>query len=828
MSNLNDNGSGCDRGRTLRTKAEERATGMEALDPASLGPEETRRLLHELRVHQIELEMQNEELRRAQEDLETSRSRYVELYDFAPVGYVTLSEKGLVLESNLTAATLLGVNRGALIKQPITRFILSGDQDTYYRHRKALFETGDPEICEVRMLRTDSPPFWVEMEAAVARDAKGAPVCRCVLSDITERKRAEDALHRSEAKYRNIFDNAQAAIFRTRLSDGKVLECNDRFAQNYGYDSREECMAHYVMADHYVDQGSRERMLAQLEKSGEVNDFEARFFRKDGSIFFARFSARAYPEEGFLEGVGYDITREKDVIEELRVREEKYRTILESMEEGYYEVDIAGNFTFFNDSLCRMFGYAQDELMGMNYREYTAEENAEDVYKTFNRVFMTGVPAKGFDWEVIRKDGTRRSIEVSVSPRRDAEGAVAGFSGLVRDITERKRAEEEREKLQAQFIQAQKMESVGRLAGGVAHDFNNKLSVILGYAQMVMEGLDTDDPLYGNLQEILTAGRQSVDIVRQLLAFARKQTMAPKVLDLNETIEGMLKMLRRLIGEDIDLAWEPGRHLWPVKMDPSQIDQILANLCVNARDAISGVGKVTIETENVVLDESYCADHAGFVPGEYVMLGVSDNGIGMDKETLANAFEPFFTTKEVGKGTGLGLSTVYGIVKQNQGFVNIYSEPGKGTSFKIYLPRHFGEAEEGIETAQTETPRGRGETILVVEDETSVLHLARRVLEKLGYAVLTSASPAEAVAMVREYDGEIHLLMTDVVLPGMSGKDLAGEMMQIRPNIKTIFMSGYTADIIARQGVLEKGVHFMGKPFTPDSLARKVREARGS
>jgi two-component system cell cycle sensor histidine kinase/response regulator CckA len=286
-------------------------------------------------------------------------------------------------------------------------------------------------------------------------------------------------------------------------------------------------------------------------------------------------------------------------------------------------------------------------------------------------------------------------------------------------------------------------------------------------------------------------------------------------------------MLRRLIGEDIDLAWQPDTRLWQVKMDPTQIDQILANLCVNARDAIAGVGKVAIETENVVLDENYCDDHPGFPPGDYVMLAVSDDGMGMDKETLANAFEPFFTTKEVGKGTGLGLSTVYGIAKQNQGFVNVYSEPGKGTSFKIYLPRHTGEAQEGIAAAETEIPRGHGETILVVEDETSVLHLAERILERLGYSVLTSASSAEAVNLAREYAGEIHLLITDVVLPGMGGRELAGEMIKIRPAIRTLFMSGYTADVIAHQGVLDEGVQFIEKPFTTGSLARKVREAIG-
>jgi len=412
------------------------------------------------------------------------------------------------------------------------------------------------------------------------------------------------------------------------------------------------------------------------------------------------------------------------------------------------------------------------------------------------------------------------------SPEKLADGSIL-WHGFNTDITERKRAEAEEEKLRAQFIQAQKMESVGRLAGGVAHDFNNKLSVILGYTQLMMDGLEREDPNYEKLQEVFKAGEQSVKIVRQLLAFARKQIISPEVLDLNETVADMLKMLRRLIGEDIDLAWQPDNTLWPVKMDPSQIDQILANLCVNARDAISGVGKVTIETENVVLDGNYCADHAGFQPGEYAMMAVSDNGCGMDRETLANAFEPFFTTKEVGKGTGLGLATVYGIVKQNNGFVNIYSEPGKGTTVKIYLPRHSEKPEEKPEAVPTAIPRGRGETVLVVEDDAQVLHLARKTLEMLGYKVLTSANPVEAIAIAREHDGALHLLITDVVLPEMSGKDLAGEVLKIRPAIQTLYMSGYTANVIAHHGVLDKGIHFIGKPFSPDSLARKVREALG-
>ncbi|MFH1488026.1 MAG: GAF domain-containing protein, partial [Pseudomonadota bacterium] len=381
-----------------------------------------------------------------------------------------------------------------------------------------------------------------------------------------------------------------------------------------------------------------------------------------------------------------------------------------------------------------------------------------------------------------------------------------------------------REELEGQLLQAQKMESVGRLAGGVAHDFNNMLSVIMGNAELALSEADPKEPLHKNLQEILNAAQRSAGIIRQLLAFARKQTIDPKVLDLNGTVEGMLRMFRRLIGEDIDLTWRPDTKLWPVKMDPSQIDQILANLCVNARDAISGTGKITIETENVVLDEAYCSEHAGFVPGEYVMLALSDDGYGMDKEILANVFEPFFTTKGVGKGTGLGLSTVYGIVRQNQGFVNVYSEPDKGTTFRIYLPQHRGEAEAGLEETEDQMPQGRGEIILIVEDEASVLKVGKEILDRLGYTVLAAGGPGKAMETARGYSGQIHLLLTDVVMPEMSGKDLAGEITKIRPNTKTLFMSGYTANAIVQHGILDKGLHFIQKPFTHESLARKIRE----
>jgi PAS domain S-box-containing protein len=419
--------------------------------------------------------------------------------------------------------------------------------------------------------------------------------------------------------------------------------------------------------------------------------------------------------------------------------------------------------------------------------------------------------------KLITVDGEEQSLFAEM-----ADDLAYALSVLRMDKA-REASEQNRKLLENQLMQAQKMESVGRLAGGVAHDYNNMLSVIIGYAELAMDNVDPADPLKDDLKEILKAGRRSAEITRQLLAFARQQTIEPRVLDLNDTVEGMLKMLRRLIGEDIDLAWLPEPGLWPVKMDPSQIDQLLANLCVNARDAIAGVGKLTIETDRVTFDEAYCADHAGFVPGEFVLLAVSDDGCGMDKQTRDKIFDPYFTTKALGKGTGLGLATVYGIVKQNNGFINVYSEPKKGTTFKIYLPRHAGRAEHVEMQSMEQIPAGRGETVLIVEDEPAILKIGVKMLVKLGYQVLTANSPGEALRLAGQHAGAIDLLITDVVMPAMNGRELAIQLSGLRPDLKTLFMSGYTADVIAHRGVLDEGVNFIPKPLSMKVLAVKLR-----
>jgi len=405
-------------------------------------------------------------------------------------------------------------------------------------------------------------------------------------------------------------------------------------------------------------------------------------------------------------------------------------------------------------------------------------------------------------------------------------GSEDKLFAFIRDITEQKQAEKAQEKLQQQLAQAQKMESVGRLAGGVAHDFNNMLGVILGHTEMAMDQLESSQPIKEDLDEIRKAAQRSADLTRQLLAFARKQTIAPKVLDLNDTVTGMLKMLQRLIGEDINLSWQPGAELWPVKMDPSQIDQILANLCINARDAIAGVGRISIQTKNMTCDESCCDGILDCSPGAYVLLTVSDDGSGIDPEIMCHIFEPFFTTKPQGQGTGLGLATIYGIIKQNRGFINVKSERDskrdKGTTFDIYMPRYSGITSQNT-TKFSLAASGGHETILLVEDEPAILKMVGRMLERLGYTVLSASSPGEAIRLSNEYGSSIHLLMTDVIMPEMNGRDLADRLLSVNPNLKRLYMSGYTADLVAPRGVLEDGVQFIQKPFSKTDLADKIR-----
>jgi PAS domain S-box-containing protein len=502
--------------------------------------------------------------------------------------------------------------------------------------------------------------------------------------------------------------------------------------------------------------------------------------------------------------------------------EQRFQDITRASSDWFWEMDREGRFTYVSESVSTVLGQTPEVMIGRSVLEGFPPEDRPGMEVRYATLFKEGRAFRNLPCVLQRQDGARRHVLTTGTPILDAKGALTGFRGLDRDVTELRQAEEEHHRLENELIQAQKLESIGRLAGGVAHDFNNMLGVIMGQAEVAMMMPDSKafDPF---LTEIRKAAQRSGELTRQLLAFARKQTITPKVLDLNETIQGMLKMLGRLIGEDITLAWMRREGLWRIRMDPSQIDQILANLAVNARDAISGVGRVTIELENRTVAKDFLREHPAAVEGDFLVLTMRDSGCGMDPETLNKIFEPFFTTKGSGKGTGLGLATVFGIVKQNDGFILVHSAVGEGTEFRIFLPRFTGEGAEAPDAqAPPPVPAGHGETILLVEDDPAVLAATRILLVQLGYAVVPARGPQEALVYAESYQGAFQLLLTDVVMPDMNGRELSERITALRPGLPVLFMSGYTADILDPHGVLDQGVNFIQKPASLVELAKGV------
>jgi two-component system cell cycle sensor histidine kinase/response regulator CckA len=489
------------------------------------------------------------------------------------------------------------------------------------------------------------------------------------------------------------------------------------------------------------------------------------------------------------------------------------KAIFEGSRDAILISDIESRIVDVNEAASKLTGYSKEELLKMRASDLQEKMNFAEFEDIRDRL-LTGDEVQG-EAAILTKDGTKIDIEY-----RNLQVMISGVPHIhstARDITAQKR-------LEAQFLQAQKMEAVGALAGGVAHDFNNLLTVIKGYTEMLLEDLAPDDPKRVDLECVEKAGQQAASLISQLLAFSRKQILQPEILNLNETVAEVSAMLRRLIGENIELGAITQPDLGLINADPVQIQQIIINLAVNARDAMPDGGKLTIETANARLDEDYARGRSIIKEGPYVMLAISDNGMGMDAATQARIFEPFFTTKVRGKGTGLGLSTVYGIIKQSNGFIWVYSEPGKGTTFKIYFPRAADGSARVIAQVKSGSKSRGSETVLVVEDEAPVRALAGRILRNNGYTVLEAAESVEALRIAREYGRDIHLVLTDVVMPGMSGRELACKLEALKPGIKALYISGYTDEAIVHHGILDSNVAFLQKPFTTDGLAHKVRE----
>ncbi len=745
--------------------------------------------------------------------LERSEMRYRRLFEAAQDGIMVLdAETGVILDINPCLTSLLGTSKEQLIGRSIWEINPLRDIAATKTDFLALQQRRNSHLPLERFGRRK-----IDVEfSSFSYFVDGSRVVHCNFRDVSARKLAEKRQQETQSKFSDLFNMMPDGVqfcelvsdYQGRPVDFVILDVNAAYEKQTGIPQATSLRRRATEVLPGVEPVWLQR-YGQLIRDGKPLDFE------EYSAAFGRWyhisASRTHGNSFFV--ILRDISKRKRGEDELR----KKSAVVEQSPSLVMITDLDGNIEYVNPRFTDVTGYSLDEVTGKNPRLLQSGETSLEEYRTLWGTITAGGIWDG-EFHNRKKDGTLYWEHASISPLRDSSGAITNYIGIKEDITARKT-------LEAQFIQAQKMESVGRLAGGVAHDFNNMLQVINSYAEIAMLKTDSSQVTYKYLSQIREAAGRSTDLTRQLLAFARKQTVSPKVIDLNDSVSKMLKLLQRLIGDDIEIVWKPSPSSQQVRIDPSQIDQMLANLSINARDAISENGKLTIETENVVFDAAYCALHVGSRPGDYAMLAVSDNGSGMDKETLSHVFEPFFTTKGEGKGTGLGTATVFGIVKQNEGFINVYSEPGVGTTFRIYLPRFKAKGETlKAEAEQPALPRGT-ETVLVVEDEAGILELTRQLLEELGYRVLTASSPREAIRTYDERGNDIDLLISDVVMPDMNGRELVRRISATKAGVKYLFMSGYTADVIANQGVLDEGVNFIQKPFSIQQLAVRVREA---
>ncbi len=756
-------------------------------------------------------------------DLQASEARLKAFFDLAPFNCAVTGLDGRYRMVNQTLCRQIGMREEDIVGHTREEIGLNVDKSCSEDLRKTLLNTGAVTHQEVVVSSIDGPLYVIYSSRLI--ESGGEQLILSASVDITERKRMEEALRESENRFNLLFQSAPIPLaFASEIDEYRATTWNEAWRRTFGYSPKEADGKSGRDFGLWVDPEARRRFIDMAGTQSHAAGMEALLRRRDGSIrtceVFGRFIGKTGRQ--ILMAAYLDITENKQAEMTLKESEERFSKAFHSSPAPMSISDIeTGRFIDVNEKLLQMLERTRDETIGRTSYEIGIWADPEIRVKLGKRVQKSG-SIKDEKVQFIAKSG--KILDVLCSTEIiTLEGAEAMLS-LLYDCTDRNKAEKEKEKLKAQLQQSQKMESVGRLAGGVAHDYNNMLGVIIGHAELAMLKAGQSPEMHPHLRGIMSAAQRSSELTQQLLAFARRQTIAPKILDLNASVAATLQMVRVLIGEDIELVWTPGREIYPVKIDPVQFNQLLMNLCVNSRDAISGTGRITIETERLILDESYCASNTYFIPGDYAVLIVSDNGCGMDKESQAKIFEPFFTTKGAGKGTGLGLATVYGIVKQNNGFINVYSEPGRGTTFRIYLPRHEALPVDGRKPEADSIPRGLGEVVLVVEDEAVMLDITTIMLTDLGYEVLAASTPAEALMLGYKQAGAIHLLMTDIVMPEMNGRELEQHIQKSNPGIRCLFMSGYTANVISHHGVLDKDVHFIQKPFTLKDMAIKVRE----
>ncbi len=771
-----------------------------------------------------------------QERLIALNSQLRRFYELAPLGYQSLDENGCFLSVNQAWIDALGYTREDVLGRNFAEF-LHPDWQEHFRENFPRFKAvGEILGVEFEMVRKDGTLLTVSFHGKIGRDSHGAfQQTHCIFQDIT-------AVRQMEKEYRLFFDIVPELVCIAG-NDGYFSRLNEYWQAVLGY-SEEELLATPI--GDFIHPDERQDILAAIAgvtKPGAANTtfhLTNRFRHRDESYRWFEWHAVPAPG-GKLFAVVRDQTERKLTEEALNRNRSELQAIYDYAPVMLCVLDRQRRVLFANPAFTSFTGVGEDDLRQGRACGIFGCVNARSsplgcgfapecvdcfLLNALEETFASGVGQRQIEAHLcLDRNGSQQEVVLLAATALIRGEEHDNLLLCLVDITARKLVEAEHDKLKEQLIQVQKMESVGRLAGGVAHDFNNMLGVILGYTELVLAQVAPGEQIHAALEGIHQAAQRSAELTRQLLAFARKQTVTPRVLDLDETVSGMLSMLRRLIGEEIDLLWLPRAGRWSVKVDPAQVDQILVNLCVNARDAISGPGKITIESAELVADASYCAGRADWLPGEYVVLSVSDNGCGMSREVTDRIFEPFYTTKVMGKGTGLGLATVYGIVKQNKGQIKVYSEAGQGTTFELYFPRHAVHVHGDADQDASGSAANGFETILVVEDEPMVLEMTTLMLQNQGYQVLAAATPGEALQLAETYAGVIDLLLTDVVMPEMNGRDLAKNLLDSNPGIKRLFMSGYTASVIAHHGVLAEGVQFIQKPFTMRDLIAAVKAA---
>ncbi|MCK9377416.1 MAG: PAS domain S-box protein [Syntrophobacterales bacterium] len=1018
-------------------------------------PEEIQALIHELEVHQIELEMQNEELRRSQSELEAASQKYVDFYDFAPVGFLTLERNGLIKEINLTAAGLLGKTREKLVNTLLRFYIVPQDLDLFRRYLRRVFQAPEEQHCEARLKR-QTGEFYARLDGIIGNDSAGGKVCRISITDISDLKQAEQKLRESETLFASFLGHLPSVAVIRDL-EGRYLFANQAWEEAFGKVRSEwlgkttedlwpqkvaekfkeqdklvirtreplrtlgtlrhpDGLHHWIsyrfpildpegspiliglnamdITEHIETKKRLEHLLGSspaaiysldLKDKPSVSymsenieallGWEAPNFLEDPSFWFDHVhpedlpglpnllelpatSAHLTKEYRFLardgtyhwmhdeinlrrddagnaveaSGAWMDITSRKQMEQELEATNNRLRTLIQSSPLPIAAVDRDGRITMWNPAAQRTFGWEEQEVLGQP--NPIIPPGYEGEFRQLMTRELAGESLTGLELRRQRKDGSFLDVRLFSAPLYNAQGEIIEVMGVMEDITARKEAEatlmrerqrffslldmlpafvalvapdhtlpfvnrqfreifgdpgdrtchglisgtqepcegcqtlsvfdthqpvewewthpqgrifqiydypfadidgspmilelgidiSERKALETQLMQAQKMEAVGRLAGGVAHDFNNLLMAIMGYGELIRTGLAKNDPHYGYLEDILKAAERAASLTQQLLAFSRRQMMQPQVLNLNRVVADLEKMLRRLIEEHIDLQIIADPELGVVKADPGQIGQIILNLAVNARDAMPRGGQLILKTGNVEFAAPHNCHFEKTPPGGYVMLEVSDSGEGLDEETLSHIFEPFFTTKEPGRGTGLGLPMVYGVVKQNGGYVDVDSLPGQGTTFRIYLPRLEAPVEEPREKTPLAEKLEGSETVLVVEDEAALRTLLCRVLRMFGYEVLEARHGGEALLICERHRGPIHILVTDIVMPQMNGRDLVDRLTPLHPEMKVFYMTGYADQDLAPYGVLDQPKMIIPKPFRPLDLVKKIRE----